>query len=442
MQIHIPNNFIQERKYIVEVIFSDFLGLEFEIIISESRNYQIVLNNGKIIEFEDELWSDLNEKDGFIRKENIPEKVPFAKNVFLLEKDIPIIFGNKKINTIDKKIICGIDIFASSFFMLTRWEEIVIEEKDKHNRFPCELSLAQKNNFHHRPIVNEYVEMLWNMLQKLGCSQKRKQRNFEIIPTHDIDFLFKFNSPKDLIKAVAGDLIKRKSIKLAFKTFSDYFKVKSGKIKDPYDTFDYFMNISEANNVKSNFYFIAGHKNEPDVRYNFCKTETKKIIENIISRGHKVGIHGGYSSFDNEKQFEKEVNRFKKFEVDVVQGRQHYLRFENPKTWRIWNERGMKYDSTIGYTNDSGFRAGVCYEYPVFDVIQRKKLNLIERPLIFMETVSKQKYHQKENFIKHCLSLKKTVKKYNGQFVFLWHNSNLNNYYWEEFKNVYPQIFE
>ena len=75
-----------------------------------------------------------------------------------------------------KIIECGIDIFASSFFMLTRWEEYVNKIRDMHNRFPAYASLACKNNFLDRPIVNEYVEMLWNMLKFLGCKQEKKKR--------------------------------------------------------------------------------------------------------------------------------------------------------------------------------------------------------------------------------------------------------------------------
>lgn len=441
MKIYIPNNFKQERLYIIEIIFSEFLGLDYSYEFYNENNYKINLNSGNEIIIKDNFWSNIEEKNGYLDKKNIPQKVVFSDNTFIQEKNIPIIYGTEECTIENNNIICGLDIFASSFFMLTRWEEAVISEKDKHSRFKCEISLAQKHNFSHRAIVNEYVEMLWNMLKYLGCEQKRKLRKFEIIPTHDIDFLQLFDTYFNGLKVIGGDILKRGNISMALNSLKSFLGYKFGKTNDPYDTFDFLMDISEKNNVKSNFYFIAGKKGEADVRYNFISDKVKKTIKNIQQRGHNIGIHGGYSSFDNLEQFQKEINRFRKFNLEISEGRQHYLRFENPKTWQIWEKSEMKYDSTIGYANGSGFRAGTCYEYSVFDIIERKKLNLIERPLIFMETVSKTKYPNKDDFTKHCLSLKNTVKKYNGQFVFLWHNSNFNTYLWEDIQDFYPKIF-
>ena len=65
-------------------------------------------------------------------KNNIPEKVRFFKNEFLAEKDIPVIYGDNELKISENKIICGINIFASSFFMLTHWEELVNKKRDKH----------------------------------------------------------------------------------------------------------------------------------------------------------------------------------------------------------------------------------------------------------------------------------------------------------------------
>ncbi len=442
MKIFIPNNFIAERKYIVEVLFSEYLGLDFQIEIFNEKKYLIVLDTGNEIEFADAFWANLDETESYIKIRNIPQKVLFGSNNFLSENDIPIIYGNNDFQLTENKIYCGIDIFASSFFMLTRWEEIAISEKDDYKRFVCSNSLAQKYKFHQRPVVNEYVEMLWQILLNMGYVGGRKQLNFSILPTHDIDFLFKFPSFKKFIKTFAGDILKRRDLKMATYTLKSYFFMRRNKTKDPYDTFDYFMNISEANNLKSRFYFIAGKKGEADVKYNFLQKNVEEILKRIKNRGHIVGIHGGFSSYNDIQQFDNELDRFSKFNVAPKEGRQHFLRFENPKTWNIWNESGLNYDSTMAYANTSGFRAGTCLEYPVFDVVKRQKLGLRERPLIFMETASRKSYPNKEDFFEHLQNLKNVVKKYNGQFVFLWHNSNLNDYGWEKYKDIYPEIFE
>lgn len=76
-----------------------------------------------------------------------------------------------------------------------------------------------------------------------------------------------------------------------------------------------------------------------------------------------------------------------------------------------------------------GFRFGTCYEYPVFDIERRKKLTLRERPLIFMDqTIINDCYMglgHTEKAIEYINKLKEICKAYNGDFVFLWHNSHL-----------------
>ena len=108
----------------------------------------------------------------------VSSNIEFVKNKFIPEEDIPVIYGNAKLNIENSKLItCGIDIFASSFFMLTRWEEYVNKSRDLHNRFPGNESLALKFNFLNRPIVNEYVVMLKNMMFTLDQNIKFKIHN-------------------------------------------------------------------------------------------------------------------------------------------------------------------------------------------------------------------------------------------------------------------------
>ena len=55
-------------------------------------------------------------------------------------------------------------------------------------------------------------------------------------------------------------------------------------------------------------------------------------------------------------------------------GRQHYLRWANPETWRNWEAAGLDYDCTLAYAEAVGFRTGTCHDYPVFDLRARRPL--------------------------------------------------------------------
>ncbi|MDK2886982.1 MAG: hypothetical protein PWP54_1562 [Thermosipho sp. (in: thermotogales)] len=306
LRITVPENNLQERKYIIDIVFSEFLGLEYELFIKENeKNWNIELENGTKLVVEDHFFNKYQEKLEYLKISALPKKVEFTKNQFIIEDDIPIIYGaSAPVKITKSSIICPIDIFASSFFMLTRWEEYVNKERDKHNRFPASESLAFKNNFLDRPVVNEYVEMLWNMLNFLGCKQKRKKRVFSFVLTHDVDFAFRFLSFSSVIKTLAGDIVKRRSLK----GFTDNIKRLLFR-KDPYDTYDYLMDVSESLGVRSYFFLHSSSSSKFD---NDNEKFLKKVVDRIKLRGHFLGYHPSYNAYNDLSIFIKDKKRLKK----------------------------------------------------------------------------------------------------------------------------------
>jgi hypothetical protein len=87
-----------------------------------------------------------------------------------------------------------------------------------------------------------------------------------------------------------------------------------------------------------------------------------------------------------------------------------------------------------------GFRCGICYEFPLFDIENKTTLNLRERPLIVMDTALRKSAVTKEKCIEDCLKMAEITRKYYGDFVLLWHNSNLSVNEWAGWDKVYEQI--
>ncbi|PSM52608.1 hypothetical protein CBLAS_0718 [Campylobacter blaseri] len=440
IKIVTPDNNKQERKYILDIIFNEFLGLEYILEYKKDFEFwQIELENGKKIKFKDSFFNKFPNELEYLKLENIPDKVEFVTNKFLAEEDIPMIYGSSDIKVFNDEIVCGIDIFASGFFMLTRWEEYVNKNRDSHDRFPAYESLAYKQGFLDRPVVNEYLEMLKNMMIGLDEELEFKKRKFEFILTHDVDHIYKWDTPKKFIRHLCGDIILRKSFKEFFKSILYYIKVRIKIVNDPYDTFDYLMNVSEKIGTKSYFFFMAEGLTNFDNRY---KTDDKIVVElfnKIKSRGHYIGIHPTYNAYNDKSQFKNEKKELEEnFGVKISFGREHYLRFELPNTWQIWEDNEMQWDSTLGYADKEGFRCGVCYPYSVFNVLTQKKLNLKEKPLIVMDgSLKEQKNMNSTLMTEKILKLIKKTKKYNGEFVFLWHNSSFNVCEWREYNVSY-----
>ena len=444
IKVYIPNDNLLERKYTIDILLGEFLGLEYSIKVdSGCSNYKIVIENGNKLIIEDSFFGKFKNVLKYLNKHNIPQKIDFTKNKFIIENDIPIIYGTNKLLIANHQqtitITCGIDIFASSFFMLTRWEEYVNKTRDKHNRFPAYASLAYKHNFLDRPIVNEYVEMLWNMLKFLGCKQKRKKREFKLILTHDIDHAFKYTGFLSGLREILGDVIKRKNLPLAFRNSLDKLLTHLRLRRDPFDTYDYLMDISEQIGVKSYFFLHSSKYSKYD---NDNDKYLKRIAKKILNRGHYLGYHPSYESYNNFEIFLRDKERIENMiEHKLTFGRQHYLRFEVPTTWQIWEKAGMEWDSTLGYADKEGFRCGTCYSYSVFDIINRRKQNLKEKPLILMDDtfVSYYLYSTSEEMEEKIDSLARKIEKYNGEFVLLWHNSSFNGMF-KKFTNIYKSI--
>lgn len=442
--IRTNNRFIAEKRYIIDIILDEFLGLNYSLLFQEGiKNYKIILENGKKLIIKDHFFSKVEDKLGYLRFKNVPDKVLFVKNQFLVEDDIPVIYGDDELVINQDNIICGIDIFASSFFMLTRWEEYVNKVRDQHNRFPASASLTYKNNFLYRPVVNEYVEMLWNMLLKLRITQKRKRRKFEMVLTHDIDVPLKYMTLTSGFREIIGDFIKRRDLALGFKNFKHKFLFHTGFKKDPFDTFDYLMNISERIGIKSYFFLMDKGTSNYDNDYKINDKFLESVIQKINIRGHNIGFHPSYNTYNDKDLFGKEKTEIEtRLGIQLKYGRQHYLRFEIPTTWQIWDDNNMEWDSTLSYGDKEGFRCGTCYEYSTFNFLTHKKLTIKERPLVVMDgsfveyqlRISPIEMEEKINI------LLERCRKYRGLFVFLWHNSSFGVPLWEPFENIYENI--
>ncbi|MEG2515996.1 MAG: hypothetical protein RSA61_04095, partial [Acidaminococcaceae bacterium] len=134
------------------------------------------------------------------------------------------------------------------------------------------------------------------------------------------------------------------------------------------------------------------------------------------------------------------VLRENKIACNKLGGRQHYLRWTAPETWQYYEDAGLAYDTTLSFADHIGFRCGICYEYHPFNVRTRKKLNLLEYPLIVMECSGlDERYMQLsyDEMLQRCVRLKAQCEKHHGNFVILWHNSRFRT---EEERETYFRI--
>lgn len=347
--------------------------------------------------------------------------------------------------------IIHFDILGLTYWMLARVEEIGRTDLDNHDRFPATSSHAYKHGYLDRPVVDEWLHLLGQVIQRQWPAIELKQHEFQMRLSHDVDqpSLYAFKSWYNITRMMFGHLVKRRDLKsfiiAPYVKFATRTKLND---LDPYNTFNWLLDVSERNNLYSAFYFMCGRTDfSYDADYEPEHSAIRSLMRNIYERGHEIGIHPSYNTFQNPDALKYEADRLKRVcaEEGIIQdqwgGRMHYLRWNQPITMRAWANAGMSYDATLGYADRPGFRCGTCYEYIAFDAMAQHTLNLRIRPLIVMEcSVFEEVYAglgMTEASARYISNLKARCVAVKGNFTLLWHNSYFGSRY---LMNLYSNI--
>ena len=449
----ILNNELFELKYIIKVLFADILQIEspfyeqFEegFTLSYGGDFKLRISGCCLLnlDFTSELYKlNMKSVDGLVY-EIIGHKSMPALETADNTTGSPLISYEGNVVTIN------FDLFGSAFYILTRMEERDCNVLDEHGRFPASASHAYNNGYLHRPVVDEYAEILWYCIKLLWPNIERKPKSFEMKLTHDVDEPFEalFRPTWKMIRSFGSDIIRKKDIKRAFNRSYLWGKVKCGDWKcDRVYTFNRIMDLGESVGCKDAFYFIPDCTGDMSGDYRLDHPGIRALMKHIHERGHEIGYHGSYETYLDPSKTKSEVKKLKKIageegiNQEIWGGRQHYLRWSVPQTWRNYAEAGLDYDTTLSFADAAGFRCGTCHPYHVFDVENRKVLPLKEYPLTVMEcSVLSEDYmgYSYERALEYMLLLKNKCRKYGGTFVFLWHNSAFENEMdWELYRNV------
>ncbi len=433
------NKFMLEKAYVWKVLLDDFLGIDHHCRFEDSATgYRLELENGAELILDDAFFSQRGEED-YVNEALIPLTVASLNHPLTDDRDLPVIYGQPCCQVSETRIECGVDVVASCFFMLTRWEEYVVEERDEYGRFPLQASLAYRAGFFQQPVVNQYVELLWALLQHLDSSLVRKKCAFRIVPTHNVEHIRKWRGLAHLFDVASDD---KKSLRTAWRNLQNFAEVKLGMKDDPYDTFDYLMRASEKFGLQSRFYFMAGGETKHDNHYRINQRKVQELLEVINNRGHRIGFSPSFNSATRPLLWQQERDMLRALAPQrITKGRQHMLRFAVPTTWQIWDDAGMLVDSSLGHAEQPGFRCGTCYAFPVFNFLTRQMLSIYESPLICSETSLVDHMRLSPEVAEQEVRRVYTeVQRYQGNFVFQWNNDALFTEAHAPYRPLYEKI--
>lgn len=376
------------------------------------NKYSVVFANISV-----ENFTKLLKKNALFTEVDSYDDKAKVKVFFLPEKrSLFVVDGNK--------IIVNADFLSISFILLSRCEELLEEKRDKHGRFRFCDSVNCAYNLIDIPLVDEYAMLIRKQVET-HYNISIKPRKSSVIPTHDIDFFERFPNFTKSIKTIAGDLLVRRNRAKMWQSMKDYFARLKNKNADPYIKTVYeLVKVAKEQNQHTIFFFKALTKGEKDATYDILSQQVRTCIDYIKSCGLEIALHAGYFSYNDVAVFSREKARLVyvcDMEINAV--RQHFLRFSFPESLKIWQQNGILNDYTLGFAERAGFRCGTCHPYFLYDIMNDIPTQVIEHPLIIMDTTMYQycKYtpqQAQEVF----LYFQQRCNEVEGDFCYLKHN--------------------
>jgi len=336
----------------------------------------------------------------------------------------------------------GFDVFAATFYLVSRYEEYLPGRKDQHGRFKAEESFAFRHGFLEVPLVNHYAQLLKETLQHYYPALAYREPGFTFVPTYDIDVAYAYRG-RGLIRWLGATL--RSIYRLEFEAVAERFMVLAGNKPDPFDTYDLQLGWQKKFAwAEAYYFFLCGKPGLHDHNIS-CNAPAFQNLVKTIAQNARVGIHPSYASAGNPKQFSHETACLSAIAgKPILYSRQHYLRVTLPETYRLLIQNNIQADFSMGYASHPGFRASIATPFPFYDLPGDKPTGLTIYPFAVMDGTLKDYMNlTPTQAISKIESLIQEVRKVNGTFISLWHNDALSERgRWKGWRPVYEALLE
>jgi hypothetical protein len=396
-------------RYIADIILGDILGMQWEVVTDRRK-----LGKHPVINYSKEKLA------GSFKI--IPESLLFEegisqKQIIISEwKGLPVFFQS----SLDSDL--PFDVFAASFFLVTRYEEYLNFKPDIHGRFPSSASISCINGFLNKPVVDLWAKELAKALLKKFPNLVFIRNEYKSLLTIDTDEAFAYRG-KNIFRSI-GFLFNDKNDDQ--KNVNEKYRIISKTEKDPYDVFDYIIESIENFGTDSRFFFPVGDSSKFDKNPSWKNDDYKALINKVADK-FITGLHPSYIAGGDGALINTEANRLKSIiRKEIRSGRFHYLRLIMPISYNNSLRAGFSEDYSMGYPDEPGFRAGIARPYAFYNVAEDKKTTLRIIPFQIMDaTLFNYKKLDVDQAKELILKLINVTKKAGGLFVSIWHNTSL-----------------
>ncbi|TRO65709.1 polysaccharide deacetylase family protein [Christiangramia sabulilitoris] len=315
------------------------------------------------------------------------------------------------------------DIFAASFYLLSRYEEYLPHVKDAEGRFPAAESLAYQESFLHKPVVDIWAIKFRDILLSRFPNLEYKERRFKTgtIIASENTFIFR---NKGFLRSFIG-------------LMSDFFHLNLGKVidrlkiwmrltKDPHDVFDDLIKLIKQHKVYMLFMFQLSDFSIHDRNISHNRIPHRAVIKSVADYA-KVGLLLGFYATEEIQTLRKEKLRMEEIihsPVENVMNFKYNLRL--PDQYNNLTELEINNDHSMGYPDVPGFRSGTCTPYLFYDINMEVTTPLKVHPYAFSSNaIGKMSKNKLEEDLHRMLAEVKDVK---GMFRAVFENQDFSRY--------------
>lgn len=305
------------------------------------------------------------------------------------------------------------DIFSAVFYLISRYEEYLPHTKDLYGRFPHTASLAFKEGFLELPLVNYWLSDFQQEIRRVYPGFQPTGNVFRFIPTYDIDIAWSYKHKG--FRRNLGGWLRRPGL--------ERLLVLSGFRSDPYDSFAFIEQCTAQYHHEPVFFFLLSKDRN---RYNKNISPVHPAMMQLIQqlKSYRTGIHPSYNSMDNPALIEVEISTLQHIlQRPVRDSRQHYLRFDLPKTYTALLQSGIVNEFSMGYGSINGFRASVAHAFYWYNLTQEQITPLKVHPFCFMDANSYFEQQQDaETSFQELFDYYEKCRSVHGSLITVFHN--------------------
>jgi len=330
-------------------------------------------------------------------------------------------------------------------------DEYSIKQRDSVGRVPFEASYVGRHHLDARvPYAAVAMRLLQSALDRVAQSGDARGpkspvesvRHF-IVPTHDVDYLpaGRLSSVTRLTKNAIASCLEGKNPRLGIEQAKLAVR-RSLNGRDPLDQIPKLVQGEKQRAVNASYYFLVRRLHRRDANYTIDASGPTHLLHSLEAQGLEVGVHGSYTCLDTPNGLADEYHCMRERGFHPQGGRQHWLRFTLDRLISALERSGALYDTSIGWAERIGYRAGACFAFPPYNFQEERPATFLEIPLAVMDWTLRFEHggDRKGDGYTEVAELLATSRRYGwGGVSVLWHPAafggawlapEMGNIYW------------